>query len=139
MNRYASVDERLMEEELNTKVFKDDPIKKIIDPNRNRTDRFNSKYLMELKCRYHSVDLIKSWGGATIEKEKYYALTQSCGDKIPGYVNKFPCGSYYAWNLKKIKEPTWYEKLMLKTTNWDKTKIMKVVGDLKFDEATKLI
>ena len=51
-----------------------------------------------------SVDLIKSWGGATIEKEKYYALTQSCGDKIPGYVNKFPCGSYYAWNLKKIKD-----------------------------------
>ena len=42
-------------------------------------------------------------------------------------------------NLKKIKEPTWYEKLMPKTTNWDKTKIMKVVGDLKFDEATKLI
>ena len=139
MKPYVAVDEMLMEEELNTKVFKDDPIKKIIDPNRNRTDRFNSKYLMELKCRYHSVDLIKSWGGATIEKEKYYALTQSCGDKIPGYVNKFPCGSYYAWNLKKIKEPTWYEKLMPKTTNWDKTKIMKVVGDLKFDEATKLI
>jgi hypothetical protein len=139
MKPYVAVDEMLMEEELNSKVFKDDPIKKIIDPNRNRTDRFNSKYLMELKCRYHSVDLIKSWGGATIEKEKYYALTQSCGDKIPGYVNKFPCGSYYAWNLKKIKEPTWYEKLMPKTTNWDKTKIMKVVGDLKFDEATKLI
>ena len=139
MKPYVAVDEMLMEEELNSKVFKDDPIKKIIDPNRNRTDRFNSKYLMELKCRYHSVDLIKSWGGATIEKEKYYALTQSCGDKIPGYVNKFPCGSYYAWNLKKIKEPTWYEKLMPKTSNWDKTKIMKVVGDLKFDEATKLI
>ena len=48
MNRYASVDEMLMEEELNTKVFKDDPIKKIIDPNRNRTDGFYSKYLMEL-------------------------------------------------------------------------------------------
>ena len=139
MKQYEAVDEMLMEEELNTKVFKDDPIKKLIDPNRNRTDRFNSKYLMELKCRYHSVDLIKSWGGATIEKEKYYALTQSCGDKIPGYVNKFPCGSYYAWNLKKIKEPTWYEKLMPKTTNWDNTKIMKLVGDLKFDEATKLI
>ena len=28
-----------------------------------------------------------------------------CGDKIPGYINKFPCGSYYGWNLKKIKEP----------------------------------
>ena len=93
---------------------------------------------MELKCRYHSVDLIKSWGGATIEKDKYYALTQSCGDKIPGYVNKFPCGSYYAWNLKKIKEPTWYEKMMPKTTNWNNEKIKKIVGDLNFDEATKL-
>ena len=136
---YKHVDEMLMEEELNSKVFRSDQIKKILDPNRNRNDRFNNKYLMELKCRYHSVDLIKSWGGATIEKEKYYALTQSCGDKIPGYVNKFPCGSYYAWNLKKIKEPTWYEKMMPRTTNWNNEKIKKVVGDLNFDEATKLI
>ena len=136
---YKHVDEMLMEQELNSKVFKSDPLQKILDPNRNRTDRFNNKYLMELKCIYHSVDLIKSWGGATIEKDKYYALTQSCGDKIPGYVNKFPCGSYYAWNLKKIKEPTWYEKMMPKTTNWDNEKIKKVVGDLNFDEATKLI
>jgi hypothetical protein len=102
MKKYKNVDEMLMEQELNSKVFKSDPLQKILDPNRNRTDRFNNNYLMELKCRYHSVDLIKSWGGATIEKDKYYALTQSCGDKIPGYVNKFPCGSYYAWNLKKI-------------------------------------
>ena len=136
---YHVLDERLMEEELNSKVFKTDPLQKILDPNRNRTDRFNNNYLMELKCRYHSVDLIKSWGGATIEKDKYYALTQSCGDKIPGYVNKFPCGSYYAWNLKKIKEPTWYEKMMPKTTNWNNEKIKKVIGDLNFDEATKLI
>ena len=136
---YHVLDERLMEEELNSKVFKSDPLQKILDPNRNRTDRFNNNYLMELKCRYHSVDLIKSWGGATIERDKYYALTQSCGDKIPGYVNKFPCGSYYAWNLKKIKEPTWYEKMMPRTTNWNNEKIKKVVGDLNFDEATKLI
>ena len=138
MSKYDTVDEMLMEQELNSKVFKSDPLKKISDKN-SKVDRFNNKYLMELKCRYHSVDLIKSWGGATIEKEKYYALTQSCGDKIPGYVNKFPCGSYYAWNLKKIKEPTWYEKMMPRTTNWNNEKIKKVVGDLNFDEATKLI
>ena len=136
---YHVLDERLMEEELNSKVFRGDPIKKILDPNRNRTDRFNNNYLMELKCRYHSVDLIKSWGGATIERDKYYALTQSCGDKIPGYVNKFPCGSYYAWNLKKIKEPPWSEKMMPKTTNRHNEQLKKVVGDLNFDEATKLI
>ena len=68
---YKHVDEMLMEQELNSKIFRGDPIKKILDPNRNRTDRFNNNYLMELKCRYHSIDLIKSWGGATIEKDKY--------------------------------------------------------------------
>jgi len=132
-------DEILMMKQLNEKIFSGDPLEPLIDPNRKRTDLFNKTYLMELKERYHSVDKIKNWGGATIEKDKYYALTQSCGDKIPGYVNKFPCGSYYAWNLKKIKEPTWYEKMMPKTTHWDNTKIKKVVGDLKFEDATKLI
>ena len=91
---YHVLDERLMEEELNSKVFKTDPIKKILEPNRNRTDRFNNNYLMELKCRYQSVDLIKSWGGATIEKDNYYALTQSWGDTNTGYVNKFQWGRY---------------------------------------------
>ena len=137
--KYKHVDEMLMEQELNSKVFRSDPIKKILDPNRNRTDRFNNKYLMELKCRYHSVDLIKSWGGATIEKDKYYALTQSCGDKIPGYVNKFPCGSYYGWNLKKIKEPSWYEKMYNKSTVEDKGLRPKIVGDLQFEDGKKLI
>ena len=132
-------DEILMMKQLNEKIFSGDPLEPLIDPNRKRTDLFNKTYLMEIKERYHSVDKIKNWGGATIEKDKYYALTQSCGDKIPGYVNKFPCGSYYAWNLKKIKEPTWYEKMMPKTTNWDNTKVKKIVGDLKFEDATKLI
>jgi hypothetical protein len=100
MKKYKNVDEMLMEQELNSKVFKSDPLQKILDPNRNRTDRFNNNYLMELKCRYHS---------------------------------------YYAWNLKKIKEPTWYEKMMPRTTNWNNEKIKKVVGDLNFDDATKLI
>ena len=94
---------------------------------------------MELKCRYHSVDLIKSWGGATIEKEKYYALTQRCGDKIPAYINKFPCGSYYGWNLKKIKEPSWYEEDLPKSTVESKGKKPKIVGDLQFEDGKKLI
>jgi len=136
---YKHVDEMLMEQELNSKVFKTDPIKKILDPNRNRTDRFNNNYLMELKCRYHSVDLIKSWGGATIEKDKYYALTQSCGDKIPAYINKFPCGTYYSWDLKKIKEPSWYEKMYNKSTVENKGLRNKIVGDLQFEDGTKII
>ena len=31
---YKHVDEMLMEQELNSKVFRSDPIKKILDPNR---------------------------------------------------------------------------------------------------------
>ena len=138
MNKYNTVDEMLMELELNDKVFKTDPLKKFSDE-KSRVDRFNNKYLVELKSRGHSIDKIKLWGGATIERDKYQTLMRECGDKIPGYVNKFPCGSYYAWNLKKIKEPTWYEKMMPRTTNWNNEKIKKVVGDLNFDEATKLI
>ena len=42
---YKHVDEMLMEQELNSKVFRTDPLQKILDPNRNRTDRFNNKYL----------------------------------------------------------------------------------------------
>ena len=97
MNKYKTIDEGLMELELNTKVFKIDPIKKISDE-KSRADRFNIKYLIELKSRRHSVDKIKLWGGATIERDKYRALMRECGDKIPANINKFPCGSYYGWN-----------------------------------------
>ena len=38
-----------MELELNDKVFRADPLKKISDE-KSRVDRFNKKYLIELKC-----------------------------------------------------------------------------------------
>ena len=82
MNKYKTIDEGLMELELNTKVFKIDPIKKISDE-KSRADRFNKKYLIELKCRKYSIDKIKLWGGAMIERDKYRALMSGCGDKIP--------------------------------------------------------
>ena len=138
MNKYKTIDEGLMELELNTKVFKTDPIKKISDE-KSRADRFNKKYLIELKSRRHSVDKIKLWGGATIERDKYRALMRECGDKIPAYINKFPCGSYYGWNLKKIKEPSWYEKMYNKSTVENKGLRNKIVGDLQFEDGTKLI
>ena len=103
-------------------------------------DLFNKTYLMEIKERYHSVDKIKNWGGATIEKDKYYALTQSCGDKIPGYVCKFNNGSYYAWNLKKLPEPEWYDKMLPETSHFDRAGwINKKVGNLYLKDAKKLI
>ena len=138
MNKYKTIDEGLMELELNTKVFKIDPIKKISDE-KSRADRFNKRYLIELKSRRHSVDKIKLWGGATIERDKYRALMRECGDKIPAYINKFPCGSYYGWNLKKIKEPSWYEKMYNKSTVEDKGLRNKIVGDLQFEDGKKLI
>jgi len=97
------------------------------------------KYLIELKSRRHSIDKIKLWGGATIERDKYQALMRECGDKIPGYINKFPCGSYYGWNLKKIKEPSWYEKMYNKSTVENKGLRPKIVGDLQFEDGKKLI
>ena len=138
MSIYDTVDERLMELELNDKVFRDDPLKKISDE-RSRVDRFNKKYLIELKARKHSIDKIKLWGGATIERDKYQALMRECGDKIPAYINKFPCGSYYGWNLKKIKEPSWYEKIYNKSTVENKGLRPKIVGDLQFEDGKKLI
>ena len=138
MSTYETVDEMLMEQELNSKVFRSDPLKKISD-DKSRVDRFNNKYLIELKCRYKSIDKIKQWGGATIERDKYRALMRECGDKTPGYINKFPCGSYYGWNLKKIKEPSWYEKMYNISTVENKGLRPKIVGDLQFEDGKKLI
>ena len=128
MSIYDTVDEELMELELNDKVFRVDPLKKISDE-KSRVDRFNKKYLIELKARKYSIDKIKLWGGAMIERDKYRALMNGCGDKIPAYINKFPCGSYYGWNLKKIKEPSWYEEDLPKSTVESKGKRPKIVGD----------
>ena len=138
MNKYDTVDEHLMELELNNKVFRSDPLKKISDED-SRVDRFNKKYLIELKCRKYSIDKIKLWGGAMIERDKYRALINECGDKIPAYINKFPCGSYYGWNLKKIKEPSWYEEDLPKSTVENKGLRPKIVGDLQFEDGKKLI
>jgi hypothetical protein len=138
MSVYKTLDERLMEEELNSKVFKNDPLKKISNE-KSRADRSNNRYLIELKCRYKSIDKIKLWGGATIERDKYQALMRECGDKIPAYINKFPCGSYYGWNLKKIKEPSWYEKMYNRSTVENKGLRPKIVGDLQFEDGKKLI
>ncbi len=86
MNKYDTVDEHLMELELNNKVFRSDPLKKISDED-SRVDRFNKKYLIELKCRKYSIDKIKLWGGAMIERDKYRAraLRESCVTGSEGF------------------------------------------------------
>ena len=84
------------------------------------------------------------WGrqtdGSLIEKMKYDYLIKNCGTKIPGYVCRFKDGSYWAWNLKKINEPKWYDKKLPETTHFERKEwINKKVGDLTLQEGVKLI
>ena len=71
---------------------------------------------------------------------KYDYLIKNCGTKIPGYVCRFKDGSYWAWNLKKINEPKWYDKKLPETTHFERKEwINKKVGDLTLQEGVKLI
>ena len=70
MSKYDTVDEMLMEQELNSKVFRSDPLKKISD-DKSRVDRFNNKYLIELKCRKagKTIDKLRSTERVVLKKE----------------------------------------------------------------------
>ena len=121
--------------ELNEKVFSRDPINKIFDP-MSPIDVHNTNYVMELKNRekYNPQD----FDGSLIEKMKYDYLVNNANGKIPGYVCKFRDGSYWAWNLNKIK-PEWYDKDLPTTTHFENTKFKsKKVGDLKLKDGVKL-
>ena len=123
--------------ELNGSIFSSDPINKTSDP-MDPIDVHNKHYVMELKNREAYTP--ERFNGSLIEKIKYDFLVKNCGDKIPGYVCRFKDGSYWAWNLKKIPEPKWYEKKLPQTTHFDKTEwVNKTVGDLTLKEGLKLI
>ena len=122
--------------ELNGTVFSKDPINKIMDP-MSPVDVQNTNYVMELKNRekYNPQD----FDGSLIEKKKYDFLVNNSNGKIPGYVCKFRDGSYWAWNLNKIK-PEWYEKQLPTSTYFQNTdNKTKVIGDLKLKDGVKLI
>ena len=121
--------------ELNESVFSRDPINRIYDP-MCPIDVQNTNYVMELKNRekYNPED----FDGSLIEKMKYDYLVNNANGKIPGYVCKFRDGSYWAWNLNKIK-PEWYDKDLPTTTHFENTKFKsKKVGDLKLKDGVKL-
>mgnify|MGYP003141998553 CR=1 FL=1 len=125
--------------ELNTKTFSGDPCHKLREEY-SSMDIENKNYIMELKNRekYNPTD----FDGSLIEKKKYDFLINQGKilNKIPGYVCRFRDGSYYAWNLNKVKERIWYEKMLPDTTYFGAgLSIPKTIGDLKLDEATKLI
>ena len=117
--------------ELNESVFSRDPINRIYDP-MCPIDVQNTNYVMELKNRekYNPED----FDGSLIEKMKYDYLVNNANGKIPGYVCKFRDGSYWAWNLNKIK-PEWYEKDLPTTSHFTNNKFKpKTVGDLKLKD-----
>lgn len=121
--------------ELNESVFSKDPINRIYDP-MCPIDVQNTNYVMELKNRekYNPED----FDGSLIEKMKYDYLVNNSNGKIPGYVCKFRDGSYWAWNLNKIK-PEWYEKDLPTTSHFTNNKFKpKTVGDLKLKDGVKL-
>ena len=121
--------------ELNESVFSRDPINRIYDP-MCPIDVQNTNYVMELKNRekYNPED----FDGSLIEKMKYDYLINNANGKIPGYVCKFRDGSYWAWNLNKIK-PEWYEKDLPTTSHFTNNKFKpKTVGDLKLKDGVKL-
>ena len=127
-----------MIEELNTKIFFDDPCRKIHEEF-SSMDIENTNYIQELKNRKNAPE---RYDGSLIEKKKYdFLVTQSkVLDKIPGYVCRFDDGSYYAWNLKVLPEPDWYEKWLPDNTEFGNTVfVWKTVGDLFLKDGKKLI
>ena len=127
-----------MIEELNTKIFYNDPCRKIREEF-SSMDIENTNYIQELKNRKNSPE---RYDGSLIEKKKYdFLVTQSkVLDKIPGYVCRFDDGSYYAWNLKVLPEPDWREQMLPRNSHFgDSTFIPKMVGDLFLKDGKKLI
>jgi len=127
-----------MIEELNTKIFFDDPCRKIHEEF-SSMDIENNNYIQELKNRKNSPE---RYDGSLIEKKKYdFLVTQGkVLDKIPGYVCRFDDGSYYAWNLKILPEPNWREQMLPRNSHFgDSTFIPKMVGDLFLKDGKKII
>jgi len=130
--------QQLMIEELNTKIFFDDPCRKLREEF-SSMDIENNNYIQELKNRKNSPE---RYDGSLIEKKKYdFLVTQGkVLDKIPGYVCRFDDGSYYAWNLKILPEPDWREQMLPRNSHFgDSTFIPKIVGDLFLKDGKKLI
>ena len=127
-----------MIEELNTKIFFDDPCRKLHEEY-SSMDIENTNYIQELKNRNNSPE---RYNGSLIEKKKYDFLVNQGKilNKIPGYVCRFDDGSYYAWNLKVLPEPDWREQMLPRNSHFgDSTFIPKMVGDLTLKDGKKLI
>lgn len=91
-------------------------------------------FILELKCREtHYPELL-------IEQAKYDWLIEEAGKRSakPAYINWTPQG-IFAWDLYRVREPFWGERLMPATTQFENTEeIVKVVGFLPVVDAIRL-
>lgn len=94
-------------------------------------DAYSPKYdlTIELKCRQKHYDFL------LIEKIKYDKLIKH--NRVR-YINSTPIG-IFSFDLKKIQEPTWYEYVLPKETEfYNRNKIPKIVGMLTISQAEDL-
>lgn len=94
-------------------------------------DAYSPKYdlTIELKCRQKHYDFL------LIEKIKYDKLVKH--NRVR-YINSTPIG-IFSFDLKKIQEPTWYEYVLPKETEfYNRNKIPKIVGMLTISQAEDL-
>jgi len=91
-------------------------------------------FILELKCREtHYPELL-------IEQVKWDWLLEEAGKRSarPAYINSTPRG-IYAWDLYRVKEPIWEERILPATTTFEnRDQIRKVVGFLPITEAMVL-
>lgn len=92
------------------------------------------EFVLELKCRdQHYSEML-------IEQVKYDWLIEEAGRRSgrPAYINSTPKG-IYAWDLYRVREPIWGEKILPATTEFEnREQIRKVVGFLPIAEAIVL-
>ena len=91
-------------------------------------------FILELKCREtHYPEML-------IEQAKHDWLIEEAGKRSakPAYVNWTPQG-IFAWDLYRVKEPSWAPRLMPATTQFENNEeIVKVVGFLPVVDAIRL-
>ena len=93
-----------------------------------------SNAYIELKCRY------KHYPELLIEKSKYDRLIIQANSKgmIPLYINSTPQGQW-SFDLSKITEPAWSNRLMPATTEFTNTrKVIKAVGFLDITQGVEI-
>jgi len=97
------------------------------------TSEQNNLYI-ELKCRY------KHYPELLIEKSKYDHLIVQAKVRamIPMYINSTPEGQW-SFDLSKIPEPAWSNRLMPATTEFTNTKkVIKAVGFIDISQGVKI-